>query len=178
MQNWQGSGVKFIIIFYNKLFVRVGLLSSIEDMNTNSDSSVGESSRDVAAWRAFVPVLFIGMAVIGMTTPQNSQMAAGYAACGGGALVAAVYAIFIRNLANYWSIIWRLYLAYIGASFVFGGLSAGSAGAATALGASIAAGIFVIPSSVVLFFWDNIATKIISYVLVVFLVVALFKAFA
>lgn len=156
----------------------MGLLSSIEDMNTNSDSSVGESVRDIAAWRAFVPVLFIGMFVAGMTTPKNSDMAAGYAACGAGALVAAVYAIFIRNLASYWSIIWRLYLTYIGASLVFGGLSAGSAGAATALGASIAAGIFVIPASTVLFFWDNIATKIISYVLVVFLAVALFKAFA
>ena len=156
----------------------MGLLGSMKDMNTNSDSSVGESARDVPAWRAFVPVLFIGMALIGMTTPKNSDMAAGYAACGGGALVAAVYAIFVRNLASYWSIIWRLYLAYIAASFVFGGLSAGSAGAATALGASIAAGIFVIPASAVLFFWDNIATKIISYILVVFLAVALFKAFA
>ena len=156
----------------------MGLLGSMKEMNTNSDSSVGESARDVPAWRAFVPVLFIGMAVIGMTTPKNSDMAAGYAACGGGALIAAVYAIFIRNLATYWSIIWRLYLAYIGASFVFGGLSAASAGAATALGASIAAGIFVIPPGVALFYWDNIATKIISYILVVFLAVALFKAFA
>jgi ABC-type phosphate/phosphonate transport system permease subunit len=147
-------------------------------MNSTSDSSVGESVRDVPGWRAFVPILFIGMAVIGMAHPKNADMAAGYAACGGGALVAAVYAIFIRNLKDFWSIIWRLYLAYIGASFVFGGFGAGGAGAASALGASIAAGIFVIPSGVAVFFWDNIATKIISYVLVVFLAISLFKAFA
>lgn len=150
----------------------------MKDMNTNSDSSVGESARDVSAWRAFVPILFIGMVIIGMTHPKNSDMAAGYAACGVGALVAAVYAIFIRNFPDYWSIIWRLYLAYVGASFVFGGLGAGSAGAAAGLGASIAAGFFVIPPGVALFYWDNIATKIISYILVVFLAVALFKAFA
>ena len=147
-------------------------------MNSTSDSSVGESVCDVPGWRAFVPILFIGMAVIGSAHPKNADMAAGYAACGGGALVAAVYAIFIRNLKDFWSIIWRLYLAYIGASFIFGGFGAGGAGAASALGASIAAGIFVIPSGVAVFFWDNIATKIISYVLVVFLAISLFKAFA
>ena len=150
----------------------------MKDMNTNSDSSVGESVRDVPAWRAFVPVLLIGMVIIGMTHPKNSDMAAGYAACGGGALVAAVYAIYIRNLKDFWSIIWRLYLVYIGASFVFGGLSAGTAGAASALGASMAAGIFVVPLGVALFFWDNIVTKIISYLSVVLLAISLFKAFA
>jgi hypothetical protein len=150
----------------------------MKDMNTNSDSSAGESVRDVPAWRAFVPVLLIGMVIIGMTHPKNSDMAAGYAACGGGALVAAVYAIYIRNLKDFWSIIWRLYLVYIGASFVFGGLSAGTAGAASALGASMAAGIFVVPLGVALFFWDNIVTKIISYLSVVLLAISLFKAFA
>ena len=154
------------------------MLSSIEDMNTNSDSSVGESVRDIAGWRAFVPVLFIGMVVAGMTTPKNSDMAAAYAACGGGALVAAVYAIFIRNLANYWSITWRLYLTYVAGSCLFGGLSAGNYGAGTATGAAIVAGVLVIPPSVALFFWDNIATQILSYLSAVLLVISIFKAFA
>ena len=148
-------------------------------MYSTPDSTTNKSVRDVAGWRAFVPVLLIGWLIIGMAYPaKNSDMAAGFAACGGGALVAAIYAIFIRNLKDFWSIIWRLYLAYIGASFVFGGLSAGSAGAASALGASIAAGIFVIPIGVAVFFFDNIATKIISYVFVVLLAISLFKAFA
>jgi hypothetical protein len=138
-----------------------------------------KSVRNVPVWRAFVSILFIGWLVIGKAYPaKNSDMAAGFAACGGGALVAAVYAIFIRNLKDFWSIIWRLYLAYIGVSFVFGGLSAGSAGAASALGASIAAGIFVIPLGVAVFFFDNIATKILSYLSAIMLVISIFKVFS
>ena len=148
-------------------------------MYSTPDSTTNKSVRDVAGWRAFVPVLLIGWLIIGMAYPaKNSDMAAGFAACGGGALVAAIYAIFIRNLKDFWSIIWRLYLVYIGASFVFGGLSAGSAGAASALGASIAAGVFFIPAGVLLFFFDNIATKILSYLSAIMLVISIFKVFA
>jgi hypothetical protein len=131
---------------------------------------------NVDAWRAFVPLLFLGFALIGMTHPRSPEIAAGYAACTGGALVAAVFAIFIRNMPNYWSIVWRLYLAYVGASFIFGGLSARSGGAAAALGASVAAGIFIIPPSVALFFWDNLGTKIISFILAGLAVLSLLLA--
>lgn len=148
-------------------------------MNSASDSTtVVKSVREVAGWRAFVPVFLIGTTFIGMLHPKDPDLATAYTACVGGALVAGIYAIFIRNLPQYWSIIWRLYLSYVAGSCLFGGLGAGNYGAGTATGAAIVAGVLVIPPSVALFFWDNIATQIISYLSAILLVISLFKAFA
>lgn len=148
------------------------------DMNTASDSTTVKSVRDVAGWRAFVPILLIGTAFIGMLHPKDHILATAYTACVGGALVAGIYAIFIRNLPHYWSIIWRLYLTYVAGACLFGGLSAGNYGSGAATGAAIVAGVLVIPPSVALFFWDNIATQILSYLSAIMLVISIFKAFA
>jgi hypothetical protein len=148
------------------------------NMNSVSDSTTVKGVREVAGWRAFVPVLLIGTALIGMLHPNDPNLATAYTACVGGALVAGIYAIFIRNLTHYWSITWRLYLTYVAGSCLFGGLSAGNYGAGAALGAAIVAGVIVIPPSVALFFWDNIATQILSYLSAVLLVISIFKAFA
>jgi len=147
-------------------------------MDSKSDSSGVKNTRDITSWRAFVPVLFIGIALIGMLHAQDSDLAIGYTACVGGALVAAIYAIFIRNLPHYWSITWRLYLSYVAGSCMFGGLSAGGFGAGTATGVAIVAAVLVIPLSVALFFWDNIVTQIISYWAAVLLIISILKAFA
>jgi hypothetical protein len=149
-------------------------------MNTTPGSDMVKSVRDVPAWRALVPIIFIGMAVMVIISRINALihfMPAIPAACEKGLLLLAFYATSIRNLPSYWSIIWRLYLSYIGASFVFGLLSGSTVGATTALGVSIAVGVFFIPVSAALFFWDNIVTKIISYVLAVLLVLALYLLF-
>ena len=145
-------------------------------MSNTPISDRSSDVRDVPAWRAFFSVLFVGFIFSGMVKPSNANSAFGLTACSVGGLGAAIYAIFIRNKSDFLAITWRLYLAFIGAAFVIGGLNSGSSGAGAALGASLVGGLFIIPPGIALFYWDNLATKIIFYFLVGCMILGMFMA--
>jgi len=118
-------------------------------------------ARNVNGWRAFFSLIFISCVFSGVVRPPSATGEA----CSVGALGAAIYAIFIANKYSFWAILWRLYLAFIGTALVVGSLNHGSSGGAFAFGASLLGGVFIIPPGVALFYWDNLATKIIFYFL-------------
>lgn len=145
-------------------------------MNTE-DAAVTKSNRNddcSSGWRAFFSVLLIGLCISGNVRPDPSDykthaqwrdMVMGVSACSFGALIAACFAIKWRRLPDCWSVIWRLYLAYVVSAFLIG-LGHGPGVAASALGASLVAGAFVIPAGAAVFFWRNLLTNVIFYGLI------------
>ncbi len=124
-----------------------------------------------SGWRAFFAVFLAGMCVSGNARPdpadfetrqQWQQMITGISACSFGALVAAVCAVNWRKLPSYGSIVWRLYLVYVGSACLAGFMHGGNV-AAYATGAALLAGLLTALSGVSLFYWRNAGTNLIYY---------------
>ena len=140
-------------------------------------------SSHASGWRAFFSLLFVSLCVSGTVRPQPDdyesrmlfmQMVQSMAACSFGGLAAAFFAIKWRTLAEYGAKVWRLYLVFVGFAFLAGSLAGGNV-AAGALGASLVAGIFVIPAGVALFHWRNLFTNSIFWVFCAIFILAFGK---
>jgi hypothetical protein len=143
-----------------------------ETETSNDPSGEGVKPPEVASgWRAFFAVFLAGMCVSGNARPDPAdfetrlhwqQMVTGISACSFGALVAAVCAVSWRKLPSYGSIVWRLYLVYVGAACLAGFMHGGNV-AAYATGAALLAGLLTALSGVSLFYWRNAGTNLIYY---------------
>lgn len=155
----------------------------VKGLNPNSEA---KPPVHPGAWRAFFSVLFMGLCVSGNARPDPAdfetrnewaQMINAYAACSFGALFAAFLAIMWRKLDAYWSIVWRLYLIYLSATFLAGYLSGGGSVAAKSLGAGVIAGLIATFSGTALFYWRNAFTNTIIYLIYLATVIAAIKVY-
>jgi hypothetical protein len=143
-----------------------------ETETSNDPSGEGVPPPEFASgWRAFFAVFLAGMCVSGNARPDPAdfetrlhwqQMVMGISSCSFGALVAAFCAVNWRKLPSYGSIVWRLYLVYVGAA-CFAGFMHGGNVAAYATGAALLAGLMTASLGVSLFYWRNAGTNLIYY---------------
>ncbi len=135
-------------------------------------SSEFEPKTEIASgWRAFFAVFLAGMCVSGNARPDPAdfetrlhwqQTVMGISSCSFGALLAACCAVNWRKLRSFWSIVWRLYLVYVGGACLAGFMHGGNV-AGYAAGASLLAGLMTALSGVSLFYWRNVGTNLIYY---------------
>lgn len=155
-----------------KIILMQELPPANETITSDHPSGEGAPPPEIASgWRAFLAVFLAGMCVSGNARPdpadfetrlQWQQMIMGISACSFGALVAAVCAVKWRKLHSYGSIVWRLYLVYVGAACLAGFMHGGNV-AGYATGAALLAGLLTALSGVSLFYWRNAGTNLIYY---------------
>lgn len=150
-------------------------------MNEIADKSNAYEKPIPSRFRAFFSILLVGWMIVGMARSghrrdfshiDNIYLTA-LGAWSGGILFASFFAIKFRDSDSYISAAKKTYLSFIVGTFLFGLLGSNFNTATIAALAGLLAGILFVFPGVALFYWRNLVTNIIFWIIILLNILAL-----
>jgi hypothetical protein len=166
-------GISIIIFGFMEKNNYLSFFNPMSHVNVYKSGAVYDI-RNQNQLRAFISIINFNMIFCGFLVHNPTPASFVTNACGCGSCAAAIIPFIILNWwkedkkkPSFSGIAVTLYICFIGGAVLFGNLNSGPAGAAKALGASLVGGIFILPPSIAVFYWDNLVTNTIFCSLVV-----------